>query len=62
MRRCEDIAFELATSTFRERLGAYGTGRYRWQELSTAAALRPDLMPKLNGEWEWIAVSLADLD
>jgi hypothetical protein len=61
-RRCEEIAFQLATSTPGERLAAYRSGRYSRSELSTATALRPDLMPVLNGEWEWIAVTLADFD
>jgi len=60
--RCEDIAFKLATSSTPERLAAYRSGEYSSRELSTATALRPDLMPVLNGEWEWIAVRLADLD
>jgi hypothetical protein len=34
----------------------------RFPETPLPAALRPELAPKLNGEWEWIAVTLADLD
>jgi hypothetical protein len=60
--RCEDIAIRLARSSMRERLAAYRSGEYSGRELSTATALRPDLMPVLNGEWEWIAVTAADLD
>jgi hypothetical protein len=60
--RCEDIAYRLARSSTRERLAAYRSGEYSSRELSTATALRPDLMPVLNGEWEWIAATLADLE
>jgi hypothetical protein len=30
--------------------------------VSRAAAVRPDLMPEINGEFAHIALSLADLD
>ncbi|MBS1891895.1 MAG: hypothetical protein JST59_11420 [Actinobacteria bacterium] len=60
-RRCENIAVALASSSLEERAAAYRSRTYTKQELSTAAALRPDLMPVVNGEWEWIALSLADL-
>lgn len=55
--RCEDIARRLAVSTLRERLAMYRAGEFTYRELSTATALRPDLIPILNGEWEWITVN-----
>ncbi|MBS1888788.1 MAG: hypothetical protein JSU06_16515 [Actinobacteria bacterium] len=61
-RRCENIAVSLAGSSPEERAAAYASRTYTSHELSTAAALRPDLMPVVNGEWEWIALTLADLD
>ena len=60
--RCEDIARKLAASTFRERLAMYRAGEFTYRELSTATALRPDLIPILHDEWEWIAVTMADLE
>lgn len=61
-RRCENIAVSLAGSSPDERAAAYASRTYTSHELSTAAALRPDLMPVVNGEWEWIALTLADLE
>ena len=61
-RRCENIASLLAASDHDERLAIYSSGYVSPHELSIAAALRPDLMPVLNGEWEWIALTMADLD
>lgn len=61
-RRCENIAVSLSRSSPEERAAAYASRTYTSRELSTAAALRPDLMPVVNGEWEWIALTLADLD
>lgn len=60
-RHYEDLAVALAGCyAFEERLEIYERSTYR--ELSHAAALRPDLMPVLNGEFEWIALTRADLD
>ncbi len=61
-RRCEDIAWQLATSSAVDRAVAYESGTYTYRELSTASALRPNLMPLVNGEWEWIALTMADLE
>lgn len=58
--RCEDIAWELAMSSPTQRAAAYASRTYSSRELSTAAALRPEVMPVLNGEWEWIALTLVD--
>lgn len=60
--RCEDIARRLAASSFGERIEMYRAGEFTYRELSTATALRPDLIPVLDGEWEWITVTMADLD
>lgn len=61
--RCYEVARWLArTWRFEDRVQLYRMGVFTPHELSGAAALYPDLMPVLNGEWEWIAVTLADLD
>jgi hypothetical protein len=61
--RCEEVARWLArTRRFEDRVQLYRMGVFTPHELSSAAALYPDLMPVLNGEWEWIAITLADLD
>lgn len=62
-RRCERLAQRLATGSFEERIAIYTDkeDRVTYRELSTAAALCPDLMPVLNGEYEWIALTSADL-
>jgi DNA replication initiation complex subunit (GINS family) len=60
--RRHDVAGILAQMTFRERIRAYEKGVFTRHELSTAAAREPDRMPLLNGEFEWIAAFLADLD
>ncbi len=57
-----DVAGILARMSFAERVRAYRNGIFSAHELSVAAAREPDRMPILNGEFEWIAVSLADLD
>lgn len=62
LRHCEEIAWLLATASPEERLAIYSSGAISYHDLSIAAGLRPDLMPIVNGEWEWIALSLADLD
>jgi len=38
-------------------LEIYGDSEVSYGDLSRAAALRPDLMPLLNGEYEWIALN-----
>lgn len=58
--RCEKLAASLASAgTFAERIEIY-EGR-TWRELSTASALCPDLMPLLNGEFEWVALQSPDV-
>jgi hypothetical protein len=53
-RRLELLVFRLAdTPEFTSRLPIYE--RHTMRELSAAAALRPDLMPILNGEFEHVA-------
>lgn len=63
-RRCEALARRLAISTFEERIAIYTDkeDRVTYRELSTAAALCPELMPVLSGEFEWIALTSADHD
>ncbi|HEX5983710.1 MAG TPA: hypothetical protein VFY69_05820 [Solirubrobacterales bacterium] len=58
----QDVAGILARMSFPERVRAYRNGVFSAHELSVAAAREPDRMPILNDEFEWIAVSLADLD
>ena len=60
--RRHDVAGVLAQMTFRERIRAYEKGVFTRYELSTAASREPNRMPLLNGEFEWIAAFLADLD
>jgi hypothetical protein len=61
--RCEEVARWLArTERLEDRAQLYAMGVFTPHELSTAAALYPDLMPVLNGEWEWIAINLADYE
>jgi hypothetical protein len=45
-----------------ERLRAYRSGAFTAHERSVWAARFPEEAPLLNGEFEWIARSLADLD
>lgn len=59
--RCRQIAQLLArVGSFEDRVGLYRMGVFSRRELTTAAALYPELMPTLNGELEWIALTLAD--
>lgn len=48
--------------TFAERIRTYTKNTITRQELNAAAAREPERMPTLNGEFEWIAWNLADLD
>ncbi len=58
--RCERLATSLASATgLGERIELY-KGR-TWRELSTASALCPDLMPLLNGEFEWLVLQSPDV-
>jgi hypothetical protein len=59
--RCAALAHLLSqTKRFEDRLELYRYREFTRHELTTAAALHPELMPRLNDEWEWIALSLAD--
>jgi len=58
---CE-VADVLAGMTYQERISAYRNGVLTPHELTVAAARLPDEVPTLNGELEWIAWNLADLD
>lgn len=44
------------------RLAAYNSGRFNRHERAIWAARFPDEVPRVNGEIEWIALALADLD
>jgi hypothetical protein len=58
----KDIAGLLSRMTLAERIRAYRSGVFSRRELSDTAAREPDRMPIRNDEFEWIALSLADLD
>jgi hypothetical protein len=45
-----------------QRLGIYRSGGFTRRECSLWAANYPDEVPLVNNEFEWIALSLADLD
>lgn len=45
-----------------ERLAAYRRGGFTAPERSLWAANYPEEVPTVNGEFEWIALSLVDLD
>jgi hypothetical protein len=62
LKECEDLAWRLATSDRPERIAIYNSPIVSYHELTIAAALRPDLIPTINGEWEWIALTLGDHD
>jgi hypothetical protein len=55
-----EVAIVLAGMTYEERVRAYRSGALSAHELSVAAAWFPEHMPLLNGEYEWIACTLAD--
>jgi hypothetical protein len=57
-----DVPYLLSQMTYEERVRAYTTRAFSARELSTAAALHPEAMPTLNGEFEHIAIFLADHD
>jgi hypothetical protein len=44
------------------RLAQYRAGKLTITDLSTWGARYPDEVPTVNGEFEWIGLSLADLD
>jgi hypothetical protein len=58
----QNIAGVLAMMTFAERIRAYEKETFTRRELNAAAVRDPERMPMLNGEFEWIAWNLADLD
>jgi hypothetical protein len=53
----EEVAIVLAQMTPEERVRSYATGVFTRRELNGGAAVRPELMPVVNGEWEWIALT-----
>lgn len=52
----------LAQMAPEERVRAYAAGAFTLRELNAAAGVRPGLMPIVNGEYEWMALTTADLD
>jgi hypothetical protein len=57
-----EVATVLAGMSYVERVRAYRSGALSARELATAAGWFPEEMPLLNGEYEWIAISLVDLE
>ena len=57
-----DVAARLARMPLDERIKAYREGTFTHDELNAAAASDPHGVPIRNGEYEWIALTLADLD
>jgi hypothetical protein len=57
-----EVATVLAKMTYEERVRAYRSGALTSHELAVAAGRLPEEMPLLNGEFEWIAIDLADLE
>lgn len=57
-----NVADVLSQMTFGERVRAYKAGVFTRRELAAAAACDSDRMPICNGEFEWIALSLVDLE
>ncbi len=57
-----DFAAVLDRMTPVERLRAYRTGTFDRREVATWSARFPEEAPLLNGELEWIARDMADLD
>lgn len=60
-KRSETLAHQLAGASDLDELVAIIKEHGR-SAVSRAAAVRPDLMPTVNGEFAHIALSLADLD
>lgn len=56
------VADVLSRMTPSERSRAYQNGTFSRAELMRAVALEPERLPTINGEFEWIAPRLADLD
>ena len=61
-RRREALLDHLARMSQQERLLSARRGRMDRWERSLWAARFPEEAPLLNGEYEWIALGLADLD
>lgn len=57
-----DFAAVLDHMTPVERLRAYRTGTFDRREVAIWSARFPEEAPLLNGELEWIARDMADLD
>lgn len=60
-RLVDSFAAELAKMTPEERIRASRYSFNRWERWIYAARY-PDEVPTVNGELEWIALALADLD
>lgn len=54
-----DVLHEMSPA---ERLGAYRAGAFTRRERTIWSANYPEEVPLVNDEFEWIALSMADLD
>ncbi len=52
----------LGRMTPAQRLAAYRRGELTFQQCCSWAARWPAEVPTVNGEYEWIALAMADLD
>jgi hypothetical protein len=52
----------LHRMTPEERLAAYRAGAFTRRERTIWAGNHPEEVPLVNGEFEWIALTMADLD
>lgn len=60
--RADDFIDRLGRMGFQQRLAAYRSGEFSRRERAIWAARFPEEVPLLNGELEWIAMSMVDLD
>ena len=57
-----ELRADLASLTPAQRIAAYNRGELTFQQLYLWAARWPHEVPLVNGEFEFIALSIADLD
>lgn len=62
VRKLSTVAESVLNMNPQQRLAAYNAGRLSRTQLSIWASQLPEEVPVVNGEFEWIARSLADLD
>jgi hypothetical protein len=62
LRRDRPLAVDLAQMSPAQRRHAYRSGLFDARRRALWASLYPEEPPLVNGEFEWIALDLADLD